>query len=69
MATEMLMNAAQSQGLWALLFVTLLAWVFKENSKREAKYQEIISKLTEKFENIEKGLDNLNDKIEGWVKK
>lgn len=59
---------AKTQGLWALLFVILLFWVLKENSRREGKYQSIIEMLTQKFEYIERGIDTLNDKFERWGK-
>ncbi len=62
------LEVAKTQGLWAVLFVVLLFWVLKENSKREAKYQGIIEMLTQKFENIEKGIENLHDKFERWRK-
>ncbi|NMM62377.1 hypothetical protein HBE96_06680 [Clostridium sp. P21] len=54
---------ALQQGLWAALFVALLFFVLKENSKREEKYQDIISKLTDKFECIEKGLNGIKEDI------
>jgi hypothetical protein len=66
---DLVLEAAKSQGLWALLFVSLFVYVIKENGKREAKYQEIIANLTEKFEGIEEGLKSLNTKFEGWIKK
>ena len=49
MESEVLQLAA-SQSLWAVLFVALLFYVLKENSKREEKFQEIISSLTEKLD-------------------
>lgn len=59
---------AKTQGLWALLFVILLFWILKENARRESKYQSIIEMLTQKFGNIEKSLENLNEKFERWKK-
>ncbi|AOY76928.1 BhlA/UviB family holin-like peptide [Clostridium formicaceticum] len=41
------------QGAFAALFVYLLFYVLRENSKREGKYQEIIQELTSKFNIIE----------------
>ena len=49
MESEVLQLAA-SQSLWAVLFVALLFYVLKENSKREENFQEIISSLTEKLD-------------------
>ena len=43
----------KTQGPWALLFVVLLFWVLKENSKREIKYQCIIQDLSKKFDMVE----------------
>lgn len=42
-----------SQGAWALLFVWLLFYVLKENSKRENNYQETINKLADNISIIE----------------
>lgn len=42
-----------SQGTWALLFVWLLFYVLRENSKRENNYQETINKLADKISIIE----------------
>ncbi|WP_300924826.1 BhlA/UviB family holin-like peptide [uncultured Clostridium sp.] len=42
-----------SQGSWALLFVWLLFYVLRENSKRENNYQETINKLADKISIIE----------------
>ena len=52
MENEVLQLAA-SQGLWAMLFVCLLFYVLKENSKREQSFQDIILALTEKLDTIE----------------
>jgi len=63
-----ILELAKSQGLWAALFVFLLFWVLRENGKREGKYQDIIEKLTQKFESIEQGIEKLTDKVERWGK-
>ena len=52
MGSEMLQLAA-SQGLWAMLFVCLLFYVLKENSKREQSFQDIILALTEKLDTLD----------------
>lgn len=57
------LDLAMQQGIWAVLFVALLFFVLNENSKREGKYQDIISKLTEKFECIEQGLNCIKDDV------
>lgn len=42
-----------TQGIFAVLFVYLLMYVLKENSKREDNYQDIIKELSQKFSMIE----------------
>ena len=51
-----ILDAALSQGIWAVLAVFLLVYIVKENEKRDAKqeereknYQKIIEQLPEKF--------------------
>lgn len=51
METEILKMVA-SQGVYAALFVYLLFYVLKENSKREEKYQKINSKREERYQDI-----------------
>jgi uncharacterized protein YktB (UPF0637 family) len=57
---EKIISMASNNGLWAVLFVVLLFYILNEQKKRdekaelrESKYQEIISKLTEKFNLVE----------------
>lgn len=61
-----LLQSAQTQGLWALLFVSLLIFILKDSSKREAKYQSIIEKLSETI-NIE--LKEIRTKINTYMRK
>ncbi len=42
-----------SYDVFAGLFVGLLFYVLKENSKREQNYQDIISELSKKFDIVE----------------
>jgi predicted PurR-regulated permease PerM len=65
---EPVIKAAAAQGVWALLAVALLFYVLRENSKREANYQSIIQNLSQRFEGIEDGLKDLNNKFEHWIK-
>ena len=51
----------KTQGPWALLFVFLLFWVLKENSKREIKYQCIIQDLSKKFDIVELIRDDVKE--------
>lgn len=48
------------QGVYCTLFVGLLYYVLKENSKREGNYQEVINKLTEKFSVV----DDIKDDVQ-----
>lgn len=68
-----LLKSATSQGIWALLSMSLLFYILKAQEKRdlkqeerENKYQEIISKLTEKFtivETIKKDVEDIKESI------
>lgn len=55
------LTAALSQGIWAVLSIFLLFYILRAQEKRDLKqeereknYQNIISKLTDKFEVIDK---------------
>lgn len=68
---QSLIKLIVSQGIFAVLFVYLLFYVLKENSKRESNYQQIVNELSqtlpgieEKFNSISKQLEN-NKKITG----
>lgn len=60
---EKILDLAVQQGIWAVLFIALLFFVLNENSKRESKYQEIISQLTDKFQCIEEGLNCIKEDV------
>ncbi|WML35927.1 BhlA/UviB family holin-like peptide [Clostridium sp. OS1-26] len=60
---DKVLDLAMQQGIWAVLFITLLFFVLNENSKRESKYQEIISQLTDKFQCIEEGLNCIKEDV------
>ncbi|MTK11092.1 MAG: bacteriocin [Clostridiaceae bacterium] len=60
---DKILDLAVQQGIWAVLFIALLFFVLNENSKRESKYQEIISQLTDKFQCIEDGLNCIKDDV------
>ncbi|MBI6873728.1 BhlA/UviB family holin-like peptide [Clostridium aciditolerans] len=60
---EKILDLAVQQGIWAVLFIALLFFVLNENSKRELKYQEIISQLTDKFQCIEDGLNCIKEDV------
>jgi uncharacterized protein YktB (UPF0637 family) len=72
MENEIFKMAVQ-QGLWAVLFVVLLFYILKEQKKRdekaeerEEKYQDIITRLTDKFnilEDVKKDVAEVKEKI------
>lgn len=49
-----------SYGIFAVLFVSLLVWVLKENNKRETRYQSTIDKLADL---LHKDVENLKDDV------
>ena len=52
-----------SQGIFAVLFVYLLYYVLKENSKRETNYQQIVNELSKSLPSIEEKLDLISKQI------
>lgn len=62
---------ASSQGVWAALSVALIFYILKAQEKRDIKqeereknYQDIISKLTDKFnivEDVKKDVEDIKD--------
>lgn len=64
---------AVNQGIWAALFIVLLFYILKKQEERdkkaeerEGKYQDIISKLTDKFnilEDVKKDVAEVKEKI------
>ena len=54
---QALIEAATTQGIWVLLFVSLFLYTIKNNEKlvekqdkREENYQKLLSDMTEKYE-------------------
>ena len=67
METTML-DAALSQGIWAVVAVVLLIYVVKSNEQRDKKqeerennYQSVIEKLTEKYQILYTVQNDLNE--------
>lgn len=68
-----LVKLASTQGIWAALSVALIFYILKAQEKRDEKqdqrernYQDIISKLTEKFsiiENVKKDVEEIKEYI------
>lgn len=61
MNEKTIFDLAITQGIWAVLFVSLLFYVLRENSKREAKYQDVISSLSDSFECLKDNFCELKD--------
>lgn len=66
---------ASSQGIWAALSVILIFYILKAQEKRDSKqeereknYQQIISKLTDKFNIIEDVKKDVEE-IKGYISK
>ena len=74
---QALIEAATTQGIWVLLFVSLFLYTIKNNEKlvekqdkREENYQKLLSDMTEKYavvEDIRNSVDEIQKK--GRVKK
>ncbi len=68
-----ILKMAMSQGIWAVLSVFLLFYILKAQEKRDLKqdereknYQDIISKLTDKFsivEDMQKDVEDIKSHI------
>ena len=50
---ESIIEAAASNGLWALLFVGLLAYLLQDSKKREEKYTKTIESLSDCLSTVE----------------
>lgn len=65
-----MIKVVASQGVWAMLSFTLIFYILKTQEKRdekqevrEQKYQEIISELTNKFEDINNTVNDIKKMI------
>lgn len=71
---QVLIEAATTQGIWILLFVSLFLYTIKNNEKlvekqdkREENYQKLLSDMTEKYavvEDIRNSVDEIQKKME-----
>ena len=69
-----LIEAATTQGIWVLLFVSLFLYTIKNNEKlvekqdkREENYQKLLTDMTEKYavvEDIRNSVDEIQKKVE-----
>ena len=58
MWTELL-SAAAANGIWAVLFVSMLIYCLQDGRKREARYQDVIQTLTDRLEVVEEIRDDI----------
>lgn len=68
---EELVKIGMNQGLGYGLFIFLLLYVLKTTGEREVKYQNLLDKMTDKFnivEDIKEDVKEIKTKIEGWNK-
>lgn len=56
-----LLGLVSESGIWAMLFVTLLVVLIKNNNSREAKYQQIINKLSSSLKVVEEIKEDVED--------
>ena len=71
---QALIEAATTQGIWVLLFVSLVLYTIKNNEKlvekqdkREENYQKLLSDMKEKYsvvEDIRNSVDEIQKKME-----
>lgn len=71
---QALIEAATTQGIWVLLFVSLFLYTIKNNEKlvekqdqREVNYQKLLSDMIEKYavvEDIRNSVDEIQKKME-----
>lgn len=59
-------NLAIKNGLWAVLFTGLFIYVIKDSTKREKKYQQIITELSESLaivKNIKQNVEEIKQVV------
>ena len=71
---QALIEAATTQGIWVLLFISLFLYTIKNNEQlvekqdqREVNYQKLLSDMTEKYavvEDIRNSVDEIQKKME-----
>lgn len=64
---QMLLDFAQKQGIWALLFTALFFYVLKRNDAREKSLNNIIRELMKNHSNSLKDIKNTVDEVNGKV--
>lgn len=58
---EMLLSAASENGIWVLLFVSLLMYVIYDSNGREIKYRETIRKNQDIIFELTQSLKTVDD--------
>ena len=56
-----LLGLVSESGIWAMLFVALLIILIRNNNNREAKYQQIINKLSSSLKVVEEIKEDVED--------
>ena len=54
---------------FSILFIALLLWVINTNEKRETKYQETITALTNainNFDDLKQSMKEIKEKMNNW---
>lgn len=64
---NILIEAVTKQGIWVILFVFLFMYTIRDSEKREANYQELLSKLSEKYNillDVKKDIEDIQKKLD-----
>ncbi|KMT21511.1 BhlA/UviB family holin-like peptide [Clostridium cylindrosporum] len=63
---NVLITAIEGQGIWTICAVCLTVYVLKTSGERENRLQELISRLTEKFnivEDVKQDVEEIKEKL------
>ena len=70
---QALIEAATTQGIWVLLFISLFLYTIKNNEKlvekqdqREVNYQKLLSDMTEKYAVVEDIRNSVDENQKKW---
>lgn len=67
---EKILELAIGDGLWALLFCTLLVYQLKDSRAREVKYQATISSLSQDLgylKELDESIEDIDKTLRGYV--
>jgi hypothetical protein len=62
---DKIFEMATTQGIWAVLFVSLFLYTLRDSKQRETKYQDVITKLSGI---IETELSEIKSIVKRWTK-